>query len=380
MAAAGDDLAAALIAGAERRREELVERLAALTALDAPSGDPEMLAAPAALLVGWLKELGAETETGTSPVGPLVDARLGDGGELLFLCHYDTVWPRGTAAARPFRVEDGVASGPGVLDMRGGIVACLGAIGLLAEVEALGRPVRVLLTPDEESGSAASAAAIAAAAERASLVLVPEPALPNGGLKTSRKGWMVYRLHARGRAAHAGLEPERGVSAVEELLDGLLAVRALADADVGTTVNFGGLQAANPPNVVADSAEALIDLRVADAEEAERLQAALAALAPQRQGAELSAELVHSRPPLERSAAIAAAAERARLLAGQLGIELEEGYAGGVSDANLAAAVGATVLDGLGPLGGGAHAVQEWVDLDSLVQRTALIALLAARL
>ncbi len=382
----GDDsraeLAESLARGARERREQLVEMLARLTADDAPSGDPEALEPVAALLESWLGALPARTARHPTPAGPLLEAELGpaEGPEVLLLCHYDTVWPRGTVAARPFRIEDGVARGPGVVDMRGGIVAVLGALGLLGELDALERPVRLLITPDEETGSEASREAIAAAARGAAIVLVPEPALPGGSLKTSRKGWLLYRVTATGRAAHAGLEPERGVSAVEELLDCLLDLRGLADPAAGTTVNYGLLSAPNVANMVADRAEATVDVRVPDGSEEARVRERIAALAPRRQGAWLAVEELHSRPPLERSPAVAAAAEGARELARLQGLELGEGHAGGVSDANLAAAEGVAVLDGLGPEGGGAHAVDEHVVLASLVERTALIALLVAAL
>ncbi|MBS1889104.1 MAG: M20/M25/M40 family metallo-hydrolase [Actinobacteria bacterium] len=376
-----------LAAWSRRRRPLMIERLGAITALDAPSGDAEALAAPAALLVSWLEELGARVSVAATTAGPLIDAELGAGAgrpgaagvesPALILCHYDTVWPTGTASARPFAVREGIATGPGVLDMRGGILACLGAVAALDELGVARAPVRMLLTPDEETGSEASRGAIAAAAGDAALALVPEPALPGGGLKTSRKGWLLVRLTARGVAAHAGLEPERGASAVDELLAALAAVEALRDPERGTTVNVGLLRAPNPANVVADLAEATVDVRVADGEAEERVRTALAALRGRDPRAALEVEELHSRPPLVRTEASAAAAARARRLARSLGLgELGEGHAGGVSDANLAALGGAPVLDGLGPVGGGAHAEDEWVDLDSLVERTALIALL----
>ena len=356
--------------------------LAELTAEDAPSGEPEALGPAAALLESMLGEVSDRVERLPTAAGPLLEAELGpaEGPELLLLCHYDTVWPAGTVAARPFAVEAGVARGPGVLDMRGGIVAVLGALALLGELDALDRPVRLLITPDEETGSEASRAAIAARARRAAVALVPEPALPGGGLKTSRKGWLLCRVLASGRAAHAGLEPERGVSAVDELVDCLVDLRELADPAAGTTVNFGLLSAPNVANMVAERAEATVDFRVADAAEEARVRARLGSLAPRREGAGLTVEELHSRPPLERTPAIVAAAARARELGALQGLDLGEGHAGGVSDANLAAAEGVAVLDGLGPEGGGAHAVDEHVSLDSLVERTALIALLVAAL
>ncbi len=378
----GDDpasLPAAIAAAARARRDRLVGMLAELTALDAPSGDATALAAPAAVLSSWLEELGARASSRMTAAGPLIEAELdGEGSPVLVLCHYDTVWPLGTAAGRPFREQDGVARGPGVVDMRGGIVACLGAAAILGGLGVRRRPVRFLFTPDEESGSEASRAAIVEAARRAALVLVPEPALPDGSLKTSRKGWLVLRVRAHGVAAHAGLEPERGAGAVDELLAVLLALTGLRDEGAGTTINFGLLSAANPPNVVADLAEATVDVRFADQAAEERVRAAVGGLRARDERARIEIEEPHSRPPLVRTAPVATAAARARELGALLGLELGEGSAGGVSDANLAALADVPVLDGIGPVGGGAHALDEWVDLDSLVERTALVALMLA--
>jgi glutamate carboxypeptidase len=371
-------LAQQLLAAAGLHRVRLVEMLAALTALDAPSGDPDALAEPASLLCSWLEEVGARVEAQPTAAGPLLEAKLDPGGSSgpLVLCHYDTVWPRGAAAERPFREVGGIACGPGVLDMRGGIVACLGALAILAELGLTACGARVLLTPDEETGSRCSIPAITAAAATSSIVLVPEPALPDGSLKTSRSGWLLARVIASGVAAHAGLEPERGSSAAHELLERLLELLALEDRAAGTTVNVGRLQAPNPANVVADSARATVDFRFADVAAENRLRAALAGLQADRPGATVSVEELHSRAPLVRTPAIAAAAAGARQLALGLGLELGEGHAGGVSDANLAAAAGAVVLDGLGPTGSGAHALDERVIVDSVVERTALLALL----
>ncbi|MGH2954776.1 MAG: M20 family metallopeptidase [Solirubrobacterales bacterium] len=376
------DLAPRLAAAAAARRAELVDALRRISSLDAPSGDPGALAPVADLLDSWLAGLDGRVSRHASIAGPHLEAEFGPparpGEGVLVLCHYDTVWPAGTAAARPFRVESELAHGPGVLDMRGGIVATLGALELLSELDALHRPVRVLITADEETGSRASRDLIAARAREAQIALVPEPALPGGALKTARKGWITYALRVRGRAAHAGLEPEAGVSAIDELVDHLIELRRLADPAAGTTINCGLVRGGNAANVIAARAEAEIDVRFPDGAEEARVRAAFADLRAERSGAELEIEELHSRPPLERTPAIAAAAERARALGALLGLELAEGSAGGVSDGNLAAAEGVPVLDGLGPEGGGAHAIDEQVSVPSLVDRAALMALLIA--
>ena len=378
------ELALRLASGAAAHRADLVDALRRIGSIDAPSGDPAALAPVARLLESWLASLDGRVSRHASESGPQIEAdfgppaRVGEG--VLVLCHYDTVWPAGAVAARPFRVDDEVAYGPGALDMHGGIVATLGGLELLGELAALHRPVRVLLTPDEETGSRASRGLIAKRAREAAIALVPEPPLTGGALKTARKGWITYRLRVLGRAAHAGLEPEAGVSAIDELVDELIELRRLADPAAGTTVSCGVVRGGAAANVIAERAEAEIDVRFPDAPEEARIREAFGALRARRPGAELWVEEAHSRPPLVRNPAIAAAVERARALGALLGLELAEGSAGGVSDANLAAAEGVPVLDGLGPDGGGAHAIDEHVSLPSLVERTALIALLIAEL
>lgn len=348
-----------------------------LCALDAPTGDAEALRATEELLAARLAALGAEVAR--HPGGHL-EARLGRGARpALLLCHYDTVWPRGTAAARPLRIEGGVAFGPGVFDMRGGIAAALEAARSLSESGRLRRPLTLLLTADEESGSRTSRDLIVDRGRRAAFALVPEPPLPGGRLKSARKGVLTYELRVRGRAAHAGLDPERGVSAVHELLSLLERVRAVADPEAGTTVNVGVIAGGQRASMVAAEAFAAVDVRVWTEEERQRVEDAFASLGASGE-AELSVLLADRRPPMERTPAIAQALERARALAATLGIELEDGPAGGGSDGSFLAALGLPVLDGLGPDGGGAHAEDEHILLASLEERAALMALLIERL
>lgn len=371
-------------AAAEKDRDKQLERLRLISSLDAPSGNAEALEPVADLLGTWLAEIGGATIRHPGSAGPQLEVVFGEavgpGREAVVLCHYDTVWPLGTVASRPMIVEGDVVRGPGVLDMRGGIVAALGAVEILAEIEAFSRPVRVVLTPDEETGSRTSAELIASRARRAELVLVPEPALPNGALKSSRKGWLSYEIRVSGRAAHAGLEPEAGVSAVDELVDVLIRLRTVADTEIGTTINCGVISGGTAANVIPGSATASVDVRVPDGIEELRIRKAFAGLESRRPGVGVSVELLHSRPPLERTPAVASAVEQAVGLGRLLGLEIGEGSAGGVSDGNLAGAEGAVVLDGLGPVGVGAHAVDECFSLRSLVERTALIAMLLVAL
>lgn len=371
------ELARRLMDAAELARPELVERLLLLTAVDAPSGEPAALGPAADAFAHELAELGGEVQRHERDGITHLSTRLGPDGDkhVLVLCHYDTVWPAGTAAQRPGRLVDGRLSGPGTFDMRGGIVAALTALRL---VDTLPAPVQVLLTGDEETGSASSEDLIVEMARSASLVLVTEPPLPGGALKTARKGWASYTIAVEGRAAHAGLDPDSGVSAIDELMDVLHDVNALRAPELGTTVNIGSVRGGTRTNVVAADASAEFELRATTVAEQARTEEALNSLRARRDGARLALTRNHGRPPMERTLAVASAARRAQELAALLGLQLDEGAAGGTSDANLIAPLGIPVLDGLGPDGGGAHALDEHVLVDSLVQRTALIALLLA--
>jgi glutamate carboxypeptidase len=377
-----DDLAADVRRLAAELAPEALELLAELTALDAPSGDAEALAAPADLLGGRLADFGGNVVRHAAAAGDHLEARIGGlgGAPLVVLGHYDTVWPRGTAAARPLRIVGRVVYGPGVFDMHGGIAASLTAVRLLRGLRLPARDIAVLLTADEETGSRTSVDLVRALGGKAAAVLVPEPPLPGGVLKTARKGTAAYRLTVTGRAAHAGIDPERGVSAIDELAALVERLEGTASPDAGTTVNVGRIGGGTRLNVVADTAWAELEYRIASEVELARVEAELSALMPARAGATITVEPLGARPPLERTAAIAGAFDRARELARQLGVELREGATGGASDANFLGPLGVAVLDGLGPDGGGAHALDERVDLDSLEERIALLALLIARL
>lgn len=366
---------------AEAQRFELVQSVLSLAAVDAPSGAGADALRPAAdILVAQLAGLGGELSRTPGPHGELIELAIGPrdaGAPVAILAHYDTVWPPGTAARRPASVTDTAIHGPGVFDMRGGIAAAIGALRLLGPGR-LAHPTVLLATPDEETGSASSVARIRELGDSAACVLVLEPPLPGGGLKTARAGWATYRISVAGRAAHAGLEPERGVSAIDELCDLLVSARRVAAPDLGTTLNVGVVDGGTLPNIVAADAHAVLDVRARQASEQQRVDRFLHALTPGRRGASVEITRTHVRPPLERSAETGAAFAHARELATLLGVTLTEGAAGGVSDANLLADQRVPVLDGLGPDGGGAHAEHEHIVIDSLVQRAALLAMLLA--
>jgi glutamate carboxypeptidase len=367
----------------EPRTGELADLLGELVRIESPSDDPAALDRMAGRLEELFGEFGPLARHATGPGGArhlllsLDDAAEPDLPPAVVVGHYDTVWPLGTLDRMPFAVSDaGVVTGPGCFDMKGGLVLLLVA---LRELRALGcpprRPVRVLITCDEEVGSRTSRGLIEDVAAGAAAAYVLESPLPGGALKTGRKGIGTFRLAIQGRAAHAGIEPEKGASAVVELAHQIQALHALNDLASGTTVNVGVVAGGSRPNVVAARAEAEVDVRVKTAAEARRVHSAIADLRPVVSGTTLTVAESLSRPPMEPTPASRELFGRARAVAAEAGLpELREGSTGGASDANLVAALGVPTLDGFGPDGGGAHADHEHVLLGSMPGRAALIA------
>jgi glutamate carboxypeptidase len=302
--------------------------------------------------------------------GDHLEFRVGDGeSPIVVLCHHDTVWAEGTLAWLPFSVDGDRVAGPGTYDMKAGIVEAAFAL----EGARPNRPIVVLSTSDEEIGSASSRALIEGTARHAVAVLVLEPAAGGGAIKTARKGIADFKLEVEGRAAHAGVEPEKGISAVDELAHQVLVLRSLADPASGTTINVGVVSGGTRPNVVAAHASADIDVRFAQASEAERVVGAIRNLQPRLPGARLSVSGGVDRPPMERSQGVARLADLAIRTAREIGFSLSETSTGGGSDGNFTAAMGIPTLDGLGPDGGGAHADSEHLLVESWLLRTILL-------
>lgn len=294
---------------------------------------------------------------------------------ILLLGHTDTVWPAGEAEKRPFRIDAGKATGPGVFDMKAGILLIWMALRTLTDQrERPAKSVTVLLTSDEEVGSNSSRTLIESEASQCKAVLVLEPSLPGGTLKTARKGVGRFTVKAIGKAAHAGIDPTKGVNAIEELSRQIIKLHSMTDTASGTTVTVGVVQGGTRSNVVPAEAAAEVDVRIASMEEAARITNAIKSLTPELPGALLEVRGSINRPPMERTADTERLFRAAKTIASRMGIDLEEGSTGGASDGNLTSAVGIPTLDGLGPIGDGAHALDEWVDTRSLPQRAALIA------
>ncbi len=377
----GGDLAAQVRSSLEPRRQEMVDLLRRLVEIESPSDDPDGLSRLANDLEELFVDFGRVERCAPDDRQRGAHLRLSVAGgndrepHAVALCHFDTVWPRGTLQRIPFCVDaEGVARGPGCFDMKGGIVVLWFALQALRERGL--RPRRrleVLFTCDEEIGSPTSRPLIEQTARGAALAYVLESPLPGGTLKTARKGTGDYLVRITGRAAHAGVEPQKGISAIGELANQVLALHALNDFNLGTTVNVGVVRGGTRPNVVAAEAEAQVDVRVQTLAEAERIDAAIRALRPRLPGAVLDIDGGLNRPPMERTPAMATLFEQARLIASSMGVELREGSTGGGSDGNFTAAIGVPTLDGLGPEGEGAHAAHEHVLTESFARRVALL-------
>ena len=302
-------------------------------------------------------------------------SRRGGGRPLLLLGHLDTVWPVGTLRNMPFRIADGRAWGPGTLDMKAGVAMGLTAIEALRECGALRRPAVMLLNSDEEVGSTVSRPITERLARECEAVFVLEPAQGlEGAYKTARKGVGNYTLRVQGAASHAGVDFERGHSAVYELAHQLERVREFTELERGLTVNAGVVRGGTRTNVVAAEAEAEIDVRIARAKDAARIERRMRGLRVRDRGCVLTIQGGMNRPPMERSRGTVALFRRAATLAGELGFALSEAATGGGSDGNFTAALGVPTLDGMGAVGEGAHASHESVVLRELVPRTALLA------
>ncbi|WP_406080128.1 M20 family metallopeptidase [Micromonospora sp. NBC_00858] len=292
---------------------------------------------------------------------------------LLLLCHYDTVWKAGTLAEWPYAVTGPAATGPGIFDMKTGLILGLWAIRALDAVGLTRPPLRIVLNGDEELGSISSRPTVEAAADGVTAALVLEPGV-DGAVKTARKGVGIFRIEVDGVESHAGLDPERGVSAIDEVARIVLHLRSLQDLDRGTSLNVGTVTGGSRTNVIAGQARAMLDVRVTTPAEAARIEAAVTALTPAHEKLTIRVTGGWNRPPMPRTPGIAAMYGLARTIAAGLGEDLRECAAGGGSDANFLAALELPVLDGIGAVGDGAHARGEHILIEPTVARAALVA------
>jgi glutamate carboxypeptidase len=357
--------------------EEMLDDVATLVGLESPSGDLAALREASDWLERWLAPVGS-----VAPVEVdghrhlLVETPGARERGVLLMCHYDTVWPAGTTAEWPFAVDGDNVSGPGVLDMKASIVCARHALLALRSL-GLACNARLLITADEETGNRTSRALIAAEARRAIAALVLEPPLADGSLKTARKGHGHARIVATGRAAHAGVAPQDGVNAIEELARVVGEVRAIADGLPGVSATVGRIEGGGAVNVVPERAEMAIDLRAWTGADMAALRTQLMGLRPHLPGAELDVEVLIERPPMERTPSTERLFTRASDAARGAGLTLTEASTGGCSEGNLVQAAGVATLDGLGVRGHGPHTREERIELANVVPQAALVGALA---
>lgn len=356
---------------------DVKQLLELLVKTESPSHDRTAVNRVGVIVAEEARKLGADVEVvQNTETGSHIIARWGgEGKPILLLCHMDTVFPLGTLEKMPYREADGKIFGPGTLDMKGGIVISLGAVAE-AQKQGLKRPVTLLCTSDEEIGSHTSRDLIERLARESELVLVLESALVDGSLKTWRKGVGGFRVTSRGRAAHAGGDHEKGRNAIEELAHQVIAIQKMTDYARQTTLNVGVIKGGTVSNVVPDSAEIQVDVRVMQPGEWERLEAEMANLKPVLDGTSIEVTGGLNRPPMPFDDIMAAAFKKAQFIAAEVGIEIKAGGSGGGSDANFVAPLGVPVLDGLGAVGEGYHSEREYIFAGSLAQRVKLISVL----
>lgn len=355
----------------------MLDDLGELVRVESPSSDRSALAASAAALAALIeRRLGRPAMLVDAVPGPHVHWPAAGEPRVLIIGHHDTVFPLGTLARRPFEVADGRATGPGVFDMKAGIVQAVHGLAQLADTSR----VEILVTCDEEVGSASSRALVEERARACGAVLVLEPSADGGALKVGRKGTGTYEVLVRGRAAHAGLEPEKGVNALVEAAHQVLGIAAFGRPEAGTTVTPTMAVAGTADNVIPAEARVMVDVRVDDAAEGQRVDELIRSLRPHDPAVVIEVSGGLNRPPMHRTAGdelLALADDVAR----QRGLPRLEGVVvGGGSDGNFTAAIGVPTLDGLGAVGGGAHGDDEHVLIDTMPGRAALVAGIVERL
>ncbi|MFZ0948127.1 MAG: M20 family metallopeptidase [Candidatus Sulfotelmatobacter sp.] len=368
----------------EERRDQMVETVRELVEIESPSDTKQAVDHIARFLAAKFEALGGRTKLHRSTdFGDSLQIDIGGASfgqqnckPVLLLGHYDTVYPLGTLVGMPCKMEHGHLRGPGVLDMKSGIALMLYAIeALQAWHGGLPRPVTVFLVSDEEVGSRSSRKITEALAKESAGVLVLEPAAGlRGAVKTARKGVGEYTLRVEGVAAHAGLDPGKGHSAILELARQIAVIAKFNDLRQGLSVNAGVIAGGTRTNVIAAEASAAIDVRIKSAKQAAGIDRKLRSLKPFDKHCKLEITGAINRLPMERTAGVAALYKKAQGIAGHVGWKLEEAAVGGGSDGNFTAGMGIPTLDGMGGVGEGAHAVHEFIVISELPRRALLLA------
>ena len=357
-----------LRANLDARTAQMLEHVKQFVNIESPSNEPELLQTSAEFLAKVMTELlGKAPEIIASDKGPHVHWKGSDDTKVLLVGHHDTVFQKGTVAKRGFSVDADIARGPGIFDMKAGIIQLIYGLSEIRE----SYHAEILITADEEIGSYASRALIEARAKATGNVLVFEPSGNGDALKIARKGVGTFRVDIAGRASHAGLEPEKGINALIELAAQVQTIAAIAQPELGTTVTPTIASAGTTENVVPAAAQITVDVRVNEVSEKARVESAFSALQPTVSGATISVSGSINRPPMHESASTTLYAV-AQSVAQGIGIADLQGIAvGGGSDGNFTAAIGVPTLDGLGACGGGAHADTEYIKVSKMGERAA---------
>ena len=360
------------------RKGEMINLLKEIVSRESPSGEKKAVDTCSSFVIEEFKKIGTniirlpQKEIGTLHIAEYPHpAPKTMTEQILLLIHIDTVWPVGKIHKMPFYVSEEKVFGPGVLDMKASLVMTLFSLKALKDLNI--RPqkkIAVFINSAEETGSDASYEVIRNLCKKSTYVLCLEPSLPGGALKTQRKGRLVVRIEARGKAAHAGT-PEKGINAIEELIRQLLRIKGLEKQEM--TVNIGVIEGGEKPNIVAENASAILDIRFWENLQKDRLVAELKKLKPVLKGARLKISTESSTPPMEKTEASAELFSEVQKIASSMNIKLKSGKTGGGSDASIASGMGLPTLDGLGPDGEGIHAENEHLLLPSLIERTALL-------
>ena len=355
----------------------MLNQLRALVEIESPSDDPSAVNRANDFVADLATSVGGRTKRHRQThFGDVLELRFGPlrpkRKPLLLLGHLDTVWPVGTLRLMPWRKEDGRLWGPGVLDMKAGVIMALAALRAMREL-GLSTPVRLLLNSDEEVGSTVSRPITERLALESSAVFVLEPA-QGLAYKTARKGVGQYELHVTGLAAHSGLDFACGHSAIREMARLIETVSGFTDLSLGRTVNCGVMQGGTRSNVIAAEAFAEVDVRIAKAGDASRVDKLFRGLKVTDAGCSLRVTGGINRPPMERTSGTVTLFRKARKLAADLGFTLDEAATGGGSDGNFTSALRVPTLDGMGAVGDGAHAAHESIETEHLVPRTTLLA------
>jgi glutamate carboxypeptidase len=369
-----------LLAQAQRREPRLVDRLRSLVEIESPSSNKEAVDRALTLFAEWAQAAGGTVRRHKHRhYGDSLEVRFRGSSSrekpILLLGHLDTVWDHGTIVHMPWKATKDIIAGPGVLDMKSGVMMALTAVEMLQDLCLLRRPVIILLHGDEEIGSPASRKVTEAVASRCSAVYVLEPAQGDqGAYKTARKAVGMYRLAVHGTAAHSGVDFERGHSAVVELARQIETLSGFTDLSRGITVNPGLIGGGTRSNVIAAEAWAEIDVRLERQRDVAALDRKFQKLRPQDKFCKLELAGGINRPPMERTPGTVALFRRAKKLASMMNVELEEAATGGGSDGNFTSALGVPTLDGMGAVGSGAHAVHEHLQRKHIAPRVALLA------